>query len=98
MNRIPIADWAAQVPWSGVTNKPDWAGTSGPLVDLSGVTWQGQPPGFVYWNGIRFLSVTVATGPGGSGTKIKDGDEPAIAVRRRPPGNPFGGFEAVWRR
>jgi len=98
MNRIPLADWAAQVPWAGVTNKPEWVGTSGPLVDLSGVTWDGVAPGFIYWNGQRFLSVTVATGPGGGGTKIKDGDQPALAVRRRPPANPSGEFEDVWAR
>jgi len=98
MNRIPIADWAAQAPWDGIFGKPSWVGTSGPLVDLSGVTWQGVAPGFVFWNGQRFLSTTVATGPGGSGTKIKDGDEPAIAVRRRPPGSPMGEFENIWTR
>jgi hypothetical protein len=98
MNRIPLADWAAQAPWSGISGKPSWAGTNGPLVDLSGVTWDGVAPGYVFWNGQRFLSTTVATSPGGGGTKIKDGDEPAIAVRRRPPANPSGEFENVWAR
>lgn len=97
MNRIPIADWAAQAPWSGIFGKPAWVGTAGPLVDLSGVTWDGQAPGYVYFNGQRFLSV-VATTPGGGGTKILDGDQPALAVRRRPPGNPYGEFENVWGR
>lgn len=97
MNRIPLADWAAQAPWTGISGKPSWVGTSGPLVDLSGVTWAGMPPGFVFWNGQRFISTTVAVGPGGGGTKIKDGDQPAIAVRRRPPAEPFGEFENVWQ-
>jgi len=98
MNRIPLADWAAQAPWSGISGKPSWVGTNGPLVDLSQVSWDGVSPGFVFWNGQRFVSTTVATGPGAGGTKIKDGDQPAIAVRRRPPANPSGEFENVWAR
>src|ERR1043166_9309977 len=96
MNRIPIADWAGQAPWSGITGKPSWIGTTAPVVDLGDVTWNGTPANRIpQWNGKKFIPATIASG---SGTKIKDGDQPAMAVRRRPPGNPTASFEDVWQR
>jgi pectate lyase-like protein len=97
MNRVPTADWAAQVPWSGILNLPSWIKPGGPVVDLSQLTWNGAPPGYVYWNGSRFISVTISGG-GSSGDQIAPGEEPAIAVRRRPPGSPSGEFQNIWAR
>lgn len=99
MNRIPIADWAAQAPWGGISGKPKWVGNNGPLVDLAGVTWQGVTSGrYPIWNGTRFVPSTISGGPGGGGTIITDGILPGVAVRRRPPGNPSGEYENVWDR
>lgn len=102
MNRVPTADWAAQTPFDGIINAPDWFKRAAPLVDLSGVSWAGAPAGFVYWNGHRFISTAISGGGsgggGGSGDQIAAGDEPAVAVRRRPPGSPQGPFEDIWAR
>lgn len=100
MNRVPRADWAAIVPWKGISGKPSWIGPDGPIVDMSAVQWAGIPANRIpVWNGTRFVPVVApgSSGGGGSG-QIKDGDAPAIAVRRNPIGQPNGPFEDVWAR
>lgn len=96
MNRVPNADWAASTPWSGITGKPPWITPTGPSVDLSNVTWNGTAAGrYPFWNGTRFIPVVISAQPS---TSIRVVDQPAIAVRRRPPGNPASEFENVWAR
>lgn len=95
MNRVPVADWAASVPWTGITGKP---GGIGQPVDLSNVTWAGVPANrYPVWNGTRFVP-TALVSPGGGSSSITVVDEPAIAVRRRPPGQPSDQYENVWAR
>lgn len=100
MKRVPAADWAATVPWSGISNKP---ANVGQAVDLSAVTWANVPASrFPVWNGTTFVPTTLPGSSGGGGgddgTTILDGAEPAIAVRRRPPGQPVDQFQNVWAR
>ena len=59
MNRVPVADWAASVPWTGITGKP---GNVGGASDLSQITWNGvQPNKIPLWNGTRFVPVAMPT-------------------------------------
>jgi hypothetical protein len=57
MNRVPVADWAASVPWNGITGKP--AGIGQPT-DLSQITWSSVQANKVpLWNGTRFVPVAL---------------------------------------
>jgi hypothetical protein len=85
MQRIQQADWAAVVPWSGVSGKPD-------IPNL-----KGYRAGYVFWDGSRFSTTSIQQS-GGSGTTINGLDAPATAVRSRPLGKPNEAFEQVWAR
>lgn len=96
MNRLPVADWAASVPASGITGTIP-ASQIGPI-DLANVTWVGVAVNrYPVWNGTRFVPTAISSS-GSSGTTIKAGDQPAFAVRRRPPGQPSNEYENVWQR
>ena len=91
--RVPAADWAATVPWSGVKGAPPLTGVS----DLSEMKWAGVNANrYPVWNGTRFVPTTLPSSS--SSTTIGSGAAPGIAVRRRPPGNPSGEFQNVWAR
>ncbi len=95
MNRLPVADWAATAPWSGITGKPEVFPTA--PVDLSQVKWAGVAANrYPVWNGTRFVPTAIPSSSSSSNITVVD--EPSIAVRRRPPGQPNAQFQNVWAR
>ena len=79
------ADWAASVPWTGITGKPG-VFPSGP-VDIGQLTAAGFSAGSVpIWNGSRFVPHTIPTPspPSPSGTDIIDYNIPGVATRVWP--------------
>lgn len=98
--RIVTADWAAQVPFLGITGLPPWLKPGGIIsINLSQITQSGATVGQVpTWNGTAWVPKTPTTGGGSGGTTIKSGDTPAIAVRKRPNGQPVGQYEDIWFR
>lgn len=100
--RIVTADWAAQVPFQGITDLPEWLKPGGVItINLSDIAQSGAMTGQVAtWNGTAWVPKTPASsgGSGDGGTTIKAGDEPAVAVRKRPNGEPASQYEETWFR
>lgn len=92
------ADYAATVPWRGITGKPA-VFPYGPI-DISQLTAAGFASGKVpVWNGSRFVPATLPiptppSPPPGNG--ILPLNSPGVATRRQPPGLPFGPTQDVW--
>lgn len=101
MNRIPQADWAANVPVTGVLGLRDYVqsavntGIQSGSVDLNDVVWDGVRAGHVYWNGSAFVPTTIAAAGGTNFTTV---NQPGVAVRRRKQGLPYGDYENVFVR
>lgn len=97
--RIVTADWAAQVPFLGITGLPSWITPGGTVsINLSQIAQSGAAIGQVpTWNGTAWVAATPSTG-GNSGTNIRNGDSPAVAVRKRPNGQPSAQYQDIWFR
>ncbi len=62
MSKVTRADWAASVPWDGITNKP--ATPSGGVTDIGQLTGKGFSVGnYAKWNGSKFVPGAAPTVP-----------------------------------
>lgn len=100
--RIPVADWAAQVPAEGVIGLLEYIErVIGQVrIDLSQINRSGASNGqVVTWvSSLNQYAARTPSGTGSSGTTIKSGDSPAVAVRKRPNGQPYEQYEDIWFR
>jgi hypothetical protein len=60
MSKTARADWAASVPWAGITGKPPLEGTT----DIGQLTALGFSPNQIpRWNGTRFVAYSIPPSP-----------------------------------
>lgn len=90
------ADWAAQVPWSGVIGAPTVFPMTPPeMSTIRGSGWSnGQ---IVRWNGSRFVPYTLPATPTPTppASQVTIMDIPGVATVRQPPGLPYGPTQFV---
>lgn len=67
MSKVTRADWAATVPYAGITGLPP-APPAG-ITDIGGLSGDGFQSGQVpRWNGTRFVPYTIPSSSGGGGS------------------------------
>ena len=90
MSHVRRADWAANVPWDGILDKPAGLGGDTDIGQLKGAGFSIDD--VPVWNGTKF--VPAPYNPGGGSGDIKDLNTPGVATKRFNPGT--GDVENVW--
>lgn len=92
MSHVRIADWAANVPFSGILNPPAGLGQTTDIGQLTGAGFSIDD--IPKWNGTKFVPSSET--PGGGSGAIANLDSPAVATKRINPST--GETEQVWLR